>query len=85
MHYVMFYRIPVFEKYENIPDEWEPPKPEPFKDTGSRKAHLLEPDACDKYAIVYKGGEEVAIHLNSVPDATEIKVRSRFEHYSYLF
>jgi len=67
-----------FEKYENIPDEWEPPKPEPFKDTGSRKAHLLEPDACDQYAIVYKGGEEVAIHLNSVPDATEIKVRSRW-------
>jgi len=26
----------------------------------------------------YKGGEEVAIHLNSVPDAREIKVRSRW-------
>jgi len=67
-----------FEKYESIPDEWEPPQPEPFKDQGSRKAHLLEPDACDQYAIVYKGGEEVAVHLNSIPDATELKVRQRW-------
>jgi len=67
-----------FEKYENIPDEWEPPKPEPFKDQGSRKSHLLEPDACDQYVLVYKGGEEVAVHLNSVPDATEVVVRPRW-------
>jgi len=67
-----------FEKYENIPEEWEPPQPEPFKDQGSKKAHLLEPDACDQYVIVYKGGEEVAVHLNTVPDASEVVNRPRW-------
>ena len=70
-----------FEKYENIPTEWEPPVEEPFVDHGSRKSHLLEPDACDQYALVYKGGEEVAVHQNSVRgtgDPKEIQVRSRW-------
>jgi len=67
-----------FEKYENIPEEWEPPQPETFKDQGSRKAHLLEPDACDQYSIVYKGGEEVAVHLNAIPDAVEVKKRPKW-------
>jgi len=70
-----------FEKYENIPEEWEPPVEEPFVDQGSRKSHLLEPDACDQYALVYKGGEEVAVHQNSVRgagDPKELQVRSRW-------
>ena len=70
-----------FEKYENIPTEWEPPVEEPFIDQGSRKSHLLEPDACDQYALVYKGGEEVAVHQNSVRglgEPKELQVRSRW-------
>ena len=54
---------------------------EAFQDQGSRKSHLLESDACDQYVIVYKGGEEVAVHLNSVRgggDPKEIQVRSRW-------
>ena len=67
-----------FEKYENIPDQWEPPVPEPFQDFGSRKYHLLEPDACDQYVIVYKGGEQVAVHSNTIPDVSELQTRSRW-------
>ena len=48
-----------FEKYENISDEWEPPTEEPYASQGNRKSHLLEPDACDQFGLIYEGGEKV--------------------------
>ena len=34
-----------FEKFENIPNEWEPPTEEQYMSQGNRKSHLLEADA----------------------------------------
>ena len=47
-----------FERSENIPDEWEPPTEEPYASQGNRKSHLLEPDACDQFGLVYEGGDK---------------------------
>ena len=49
-----------FERSENIPDEWEPPTEEPYASQGNRKSHLLEPDACDQFGLVYEGGDKVS-------------------------
>ena len=51
-----------FEKYLNISDEWEAPRPAPYKDQGNLRAWLQEADGCDQFAVIHKGGEEVS-HL----------------------
>lgn len=67
-----------FDKYLNIPDEWEPPQEEEYKDQGNLKSWLLEPDANDQFSVVYSGGEKVGIFANSKPEATEVESRSRW-------
>ncbi|GBN06702.1 Eukaryotic translation initiation factor 3 subunit B [Araneus ventricosus] len=59
-----------YEKYENIPDEWEPPKPQPYTDHGNLKYWLQEPDACDQYSVMFDGGAKTAIYLNTNPEPT---------------
>ena len=43
-----------FEKFLTISDEWEPPRPQPYKDQGNLRAWLQEPDGCDQYAMIHK-------------------------------
>ena len=49
-----------FEKYLNISDEWEAPRPAPYKDQGNLRSWLQEADGCDQFAVIHKGGEEVS-------------------------
>merc|ERR1712117_82921 len=67
-----------FDKYLNIPDEWEPPQEEEYKDQGNLKSWLLEPDANDQFSVVFQGGEKVGIYCNTNPEATEMESRARW-------
>merc|ERR1719412_2714465 len=67
-----------FDKYLNISEEWEPPKVQPYKDQGNLRLWLQEPDGCDQYAMIHKGGEEVTVFSNTAPDAVEVQSRARW-------
>jgi translation initiation factor 3 subunit B len=77
-----------FEKYENIPDEWNTPEPQPYKDPGNIWYYIQEPDAFDQYCIVKLGipkrvhgsdqpiqANDVQIWLNSIPEPQELMNR----------
>lgn len=72
-----------FDKYENVPDEWEPPAPKPYHDVGNLRYWLLDPDCIDQYSVIYEGGEKTAImqnciYLNSVREPVVIEERPRW-------
>ncbi|KAF4519210.1 hypothetical protein B566_EDAN013504, partial [Ephemera danica] len=67
-----------FEKYSNIPDEWEPPEPQEYKDQGNLHSYLLDPDCYDQYCIVCGGGTMVQIWQNSAPEPTKVEERARW-------
>ncbi|RWS15335.1 Eukaryotic translation initiation factor 3 subunit B-like protein [Dinothrombium tinctorium] len=63
------------EKYANVPEQWDPPKPQPYEDKGNLRYWLLDPDCYDQYSVLYDGGEMTAVFLNSNPQPTLIKER----------
>jgi len=72
-----------FDKYENIPENWNTPQPQPYKDPGNLCYYLLEPDAFDQYLIlklgIQKGGQaanDVQVMLNSSPEPQELLDRN---------
>ena len=67
-----------FEKYLNISDEWEAPRPAPYKDQGNLRSWLQEADGCDQFAVIHKGGEEVSVYSNAAPDPVEVQTRNRW-------
>ncbi|KAK2708007.1 hypothetical protein QYM36_015632, partial [Artemia franciscana] len=67
-----------FDMYENLPEEWTPPEPHPYKSKGNLHYYLLEPDAYDQYAVHYEGGDKTAIFLNSQPEPSLIQERPRW-------
>jgi len=67
-----------FEKYENISEEWEPPKEEEYINQGNRKSYLLDESAHDQYAVVFNGGEKVGVFRNALPEAKSEEVRERW-------
>lgn len=67
-----------FDKYGSIPDEWEVPKPKPFKDVGNLRYFLQEPDCFDEFSVIYDGGERTAIHKNSPRESTVLEERTRW-------
>ena len=72
-----------FEKYENISEDWEPPKEEEYVNQGNRKSYLLDEAAHDQYAVVFNGGEKVGVFRNALPDAKSEEVRERWTE-SYI-
>nr|CAG4640661.1 EOG090X01UY [Eulimnadia texana] len=67
-----------FAKYENTPDKWEVPEPQPFKSQGALQYYLLERDANDQFSVVYEQGEKVSVYLNSQPEPAVLEERSRW-------
>jgi len=67
-----------FDKYLNVTEEWEAPKVQPYKDQGNLRLWLQEPDGCDQYAMIHKGGEEVTVYTNTQPDPVETQTRNRW-------
>ncbi len=69
-----------FEKYENVPDEWEPPSELPYVSHGNKKSHLLDPDSCDQYSVVHEGGDRVNRNLISCSASPrEMNAQSLFD------
>lgn len=73
-----------FDKYENIPENWVTPQPQPYKDPGNLWYYLLEPDAFDQYLIlklgIQKGGmaaNDISVMLNSSPEPQELLSRAQ--------
>ncbi|KAG8227382.1 hypothetical protein J437_LFUL000390 [Ladona fulva] len=77
-HMLMLNLFTDFQKYSEIPDEWEPPEPQPYKDQGNMHYYLLEPDAFDQYAIICGIGASVQIWMNSNPEPTLVEERPRW-------
>lgn len=67
-----------FEKYENIPQEWEAPTPQDYVDQGNLRDWLLEPDAADQFSVIHDGGEVVSVYSNAIPDPVEVETRPRW-------
>eukprot|EP00095_Tigriopus_kingsejongensis_P011865 maker-scaffold180_size281610-snap-gene-0.35 protein:Tk11865 transcript:maker-scaffold180_size281610-snap-gene-0.35-mRNA-1 annotation:"hypothetical protein DAPPUDRAFT_303630" len=67
-----------FDRVMAIPDEWEPPKEQEYKDQGNLKSWLLNTDAYDQFSIIYESGEKVAVCLNSKPEPIELEMRPRW-------
>jgi len=66
------------EKYENIPQEWEEPEPQPYKDHGNLKSWMLNPDCLDQFSIIYEGGEKTSVYLNTPPEPSVVVQRPKW-------
>ena len=66
------------DKYSNIPDEWEPPQPNPYVDRGNLKSWLQNPDAYDEFSVVHDGGQVTSVYLNSLPEPKVLKSRPQW-------
>ncbi|XP_011498180.1 PREDICTED: eukaryotic translation initiation factor 3 subunit B [Ceratosolen solmsi marchali] len=69
-----------FKKFENIPEDWEPPKSQPFKAATDLHNYLLDPDAYDQFCIVSGnvGSTSVQIWQNCAPDCVVVEDRPRW-------
>lgn len=67
-----------FDKFLNIPDEWEPPTPEEYKDQGNLKSWLMDADANDQFSVIYDGGEKVSVCLNMKNDQMALETKTRW-------
>lgn len=67
-----------FKKYEDISDEWEPPKPQPYVTSGDLHYYLLDPDAYDQFCVLAGNGAAVVVQIwqNSAPEPTLLEDRS---------
>lgn len=65
----------IFCRYGEIPDEWEPPKPQPYNDQGNLHYYVMEPDAFDQYVVASGSTLTVKIMLNSSPNPELIMER----------
>lgn len=67
-----------FSKYENIPEKWEEPQPQPYKGQADLYSFLLEPDAYDQFCVVTAQGHSVQIWQNTQPDPTLVEDRQNW-------
>lgn len=65
-----------FKKCEEIPENWEPPAPNKYKDQGNLHYYLLDQDAYDQYVVTIGNGQALQIWLNSAPEPTKIEERN---------
>jgi translation initiation factor 3 subunit B len=54
-----------FDKYRNLPEEWEPPTKEEYKEMGNLKSWLLDQDCNDQFAVIHAGGTKTAVAFNT--------------------
>ncbi|XP_076459430.1 eukaryotic translation initiation factor 3 subunit B-like [Babylonia areolata] len=66
-----------FERFRNIPDEWEEPEIKPYEDKGNLRYWLLNKDCYDQFSVIYDAGEKTGIFLNSSEPA-KVEERHRW-------
>ncbi|XP_018573654.1 eukaryotic translation initiation factor 3 subunit B [Anoplophora glabripennis] len=67
-----------FAKYEQIPNKWDPPEPQPYQGQADLHYYLLEPDAYDQFAVVTAQGQSVQIWQNTQPDPSLVEDRANW-------
>lgn len=67
-----------FDIYENIPEEFVAPKPEPYKDTTYLSDYLMNENCFDQFSVVCDRGATTTIYLNAVPETIEVVKRERW-------
>lgn len=74
-----------FQKYSDIPEEWEPPKPQEYTVQTDLYTYLSEPDAHDQFCVVTESAPysfQVQFWHNTQPEPTELLSRDRFTESS---
>jgi len=66
-----------FERFSDIPEEWQAPDPKPFQDLGNMKYFLQNKECFDQFSVIYGEGEKTAIFLNSA-EPSKIEERARW-------
>ncbi|XP_055902277.1 eukaryotic translation initiation factor 3 subunit B [Eupeodes corollae] len=70
-----------FQKYENIPEKWTPPTPQPFKVQNDLYNFITEPDAYDQYCVAAEtapNSVQVQFWQNTLPEPSQLETRERF-------
>jgi len=66
-----------FERFSDIPEEWQEPDPKPYQDLGNMKYFLQNKECFDQFSVIYGEGDKTAIFLNST-EPTNIEERARW-------
>ncbi|CAH2036962.1 unnamed protein product, partial [Iphiclides podalirius] len=64
-----------FKKYSEIPKEWEPPTPQPFKVQSDLQWYLMDPDAYDQYLVGIGTGVALQVWQNALPEPVLLQER----------
>ncbi|XP_046959544.1 eukaryotic translation initiation factor 3 subunit B [Vanessa cardui] len=64
-----------FKKYSDIPKEWEPPAPQPFKVQSDLQWYLMDPDAYDQFLVGIGTGVALQVWQNTLPEPVVLQER----------
>uniref|UniRef100_A0A0K8TT04 Eukaryotic translation initiation factor 3 subunit B n=1 Tax=Tabanus bromius TaxID=304241 RepID=A0A0K8TT04_TABBR len=70
-----------FQKYENIPEKWEVPTPQPYRIQNDLYNFLTEPEAFDQFCVACESTQnsvQVQFWQNTLPEPTELETRDQF-------
>lgn len=72
-------------RYSEIPKEWEPPAPQPFKVQSDLQWYLMDPDAYDQFLVGIGTGVALQVWQNALPEPVLLQERPvRFKGNSLL-
>lgn len=72
-------------RYSEIPKEWEPPAPQPFKVQSDLQWYLMDPDAYDQFLVGIGTGVALQVWQNALPEPVLMQERPvRFKDNSLL-
>lgn len=75
----------VLDRYAEIPAEWEPPSPQPFKVLSDLQWYLMEPDTYDQFLVGVGTGTALQVWQNALPEPVVIQERPVSISFKYYF
>lgn len=77
--YLKYFKILVITwntfRYSDIPKEWEPPAPQPFKVQSDLQWYLMDPDAYDQFLVGIGTGVALQVWQNTLPEPITLQER----------
>lgn len=67
--------IDFLNRYSDIPKEWEPPAPQPFKVASDLQWYLMDPDAYDQFLVGIGTGTALQVWQNALPEPALLQER----------
>ncbi|KAM3959211.1 eukaryotic translation initiation factor 3 subunit b [Aphomia sociella] len=64
-----------FKKYSDIPKEWDPPSPQPFKVQSDLQWYLMDPDCYDQFLVGIGTGVALQVWQNALPEPVLLQER----------